>query len=104
MTTPCWEDLRPNHDQVEAMTPEQLERAALAVENQAVTLSYGVAAIGNLLAGAALNTSHGINADKLSDLGWLPESLDTLSANLTDTGNRISDQHKRLKCWNLSAA
>lgn len=91
MTAPCWKDLLPNHDQVAAMTPKQLERAAPAVENQAVNLSYGVAAIGNLLASAALDTSHDISAGKLS-------------ANLTDTGNRISGQRKRSKCGNLSAA
>ncbi|MNZ66557.1 hypothetical protein D3C78_847850 [compost metagenome] len=104
MTVPCWKDLLPNGAQVAAMTPEQLERAAMAAENQAATLGFGIAAVGNLLACAALNKSHGLDANKVADLGWLLESLGSLSVNLTDTGNAISEQRKRLKHGKLSAA
>jgi len=104
MTAPYWKDLLPTTDQVAAMTPEQLERAAMAADNQSATIGFGIAAIGNLLAGAALNEELGLDSGSVADLGWLLQSLGTLSANLTDTGNVISEQRKRLKRGNLSAA
>jgi dolichol kinase len=67
------------------MTPEQLDKAALAADCEARTVTWGIAAIGNLLAGAALNESHGLDQEKVADLGWLLQSLGDLAATLVDT-------------------
>jgi len=95
MSAPTWYDLLPDHEAIQAMSPEKLEAAAIAADSYNMNVSYGIAAIGNLLAGAALNEEQGLDADSVADLGWLLASLGELSAKLTDTGNGI--RHRRSK-------
>jgi|GEM_PF-483863 len=91
---PNWNDLLPTVSAIEAMAPERLERVDVAVEQYSVTLSYGIAAIGNLLACTASNGDTGLNDQTATDIGWLLESLGELSARLASTANAVSD-HRR---------
>lgn len=95
MSIPNWNDLLPNHEAIQAMSPEKLEAAASATDSYGMNISFGIAAIGNLLAGAALNEEQGLDADAVADLGWLLASLGELSAKLTDTGNGIRHSRNR---------
>ncbi|WP_324731583.1 hypothetical protein [Pseudomonas paeninsulae] len=95
MTAQTWNDLLPTVAQIEAMTPEQLASANMAAHDQEIALGFGIAAVGQILAGAAQNEDHGISMDALTDLGWLLQSLGTLSAKLSDTQRGIADSRKR---------
>jgi hypothetical protein len=85
MSRNVWRDLLPTTEAIKAMTPEALSEAGNAADCCARTLAYGVAAVGNLLAGAALNEEHGLDAGAIADLGWLLQSMGELSATLADT-------------------
>ncbi|ACO80198.1 hypothetical protein AvCA_40630 [Azotobacter vinelandii CA] len=89
MSRADWNALLPNHETIEAMSPEKLEAAGQATEDYGMNIGFGIAAIGNLLAGTATNDDHGLDPDAMSDLGWLLETLGKLSAKLADTGNGI---------------
>jgi len=90
-----WNALLPNHEAIVAMTPEKLEAAGQAAESYGMNIGFGIAAIGNLLAGTAQNEDHGLDPDAIADLGWLLESLGKLSAKLADTGSGIAIERKR---------
>ncbi|WKN20634.1 hypothetical protein [Azotobacter vinelandii] len=91
-----WNALLPNHEAIVAMTPEKLDAAGQAAECYAVNIGFGIAAIGNLLAGAA-SSSQGLDPAAIHDLGWLLESLGKLSAKLVDTGSGIDYRRNTLK-------
>lgn len=95
MSAPNWSNLLPTLAAVEAMTPEQLERADGAIESYSMTLGLGIAAIGNLLACTASNSETGLSSETATDIGWLLESLGELSARLADTGNAVRDRRTR---------
>ena len=95
MSRNVWRDLLPSTEAIKAMTPEALDRAGLAADCQALTLAYGVAAIGGLLAGAALNEDHGLDAGAIADLGWLLQSMGELSATLADTHEGVRLRSKQ---------
>jgi len=94
MSSPNWNDLLPSYRAIQTMTPEQLKSAGQAVEEYGMTLGYGIAAIGSLLAGYASNEDHGIDSEAMTDLGWLLRSLGSLSAKLSDTGSNIDTERK----------
>lgn len=89
MSRNVWRDLLLNTDQFKGMAPETLSEAGNAADCCTRTLAYGVAAIGNLLAGAALNEDHGLDAGAIADLGWLLQSMGELSATLADTAEGV---------------
>ncbi|SFB31869.1 hypothetical protein [Azotobacter beijerinckii] len=95
MSAPNWNALLPSFEQIEAMPPEKLAAAATAADGYGMTIGFGIAAIGNLLAGAALNEDHGLDHEAVADLGWLLQSLGNLSAKLSDTGSGIDIERKR---------
>lgn len=97
MSRADWNALLPNHEAIVAMTPEKLEAASQAADTYGTNIGFGIAAIGNLLAGYATNEDHGIDPDAMTDLGWLLETLGKLSAKLADTGNGIRDRRNALK-------
>ena len=90
-----WNALLPNHEAIAAMTPEKLDAAGQAAESYGINIGFGIAAIGNLLAGTASNEDHGLDPDAMADLGWLLETLGKLSAKLADTGSGIAIERKR---------
>lgn len=85
MSRNTWRDLLPTQAQIAAMKPEVREQAATAADCQLGTITFGITAIGGLLAGAANNEDHGIAADHLASLGWLLQSMGELSTALIDT-------------------
>lgn len=95
MSRNAWRDLLPTTEHINAMTPEALDKAGIAADCQARTLAWGVAAIGNLLAGAALNEDHGLDAGAIADLGWLLQSMGELSATLADTHEGVRLRSKQ---------
>ncbi|MER1948745.1 hypothetical protein [Stutzerimonas stutzeri] len=94
---PNWNDLLPTIGAIESMAPEQLQRVDGAIEQYSITLGFGIAAIGNLLACTASNGQTGLNDQTATDIGWLLESLGELSARLADTGNAVSNRRRTLK-------
>ncbi|GAB3471610.1 hypothetical protein GCM10027398_22590 [Azotobacter salinestris] len=94
MSCPNWNSLMPNFEAIQAMSPEKLEAAAMAADSYSLTLGHGIAAIGNLLAGAA-SSNQGLDPAAIHDLGWLLESLGKLSAKLADTGSGIDIERNR---------
>lgn len=94
---PDWTDLLPTFDTIYSMAPEKLTRADSAVEQYTVTLGYGIAAIGNLLACTASNSETGLSSRTAADIGWLLESLRALSAQLTTSSTAITDRRRTVK-------
>jgi len=97
MRVPNWNDLLPSHSAIQGMTQEQLKAAGQATESYGMTIGFGIAAIGSMLAGYATNEDHGIDPDAMTDLGWLLQALGELSARLNDTGNSIRDRRQAIK-------
>ncbi|TBW04261.1 hypothetical protein E0E52_13010 [Azotobacter chroococcum] len=95
MSVPNWNDLLPSYEQIQSMSPEQLKAADQASESYAMTISYGIAAVGTLLANTA--DSGELGMDTARDLGWLIEALGSLSARLDDTGGGIRDRRNAIK-------
>lgn len=95
MSAPNWNDLLPSYEAIQAMTPEQLKASGQATEEYGMTLGFGIAAVGNLLANTA--DAGELGMDTARDLGWLIEALGDLSAKLADTGNGIRDRRNALK-------
>ena len=85
MSRNLWRDLLPTTEQLDGMNPEALGQAALAADCNLSTITFGITAIGGLLAGAANNEDHGIAADHLASLGWILQSMGELSTALMDT-------------------
>lgn len=82
-----WNDLLISTGDFDHLSPEQLADICVSDEDNNMTLCHGVAAIGNLLAVAALNEDAGLNINAIADIGWLLASLGKLSAGIADRGN-----------------
>jgi uncharacterized membrane protein YgaE (UPF0421/DUF939 family) len=95
MSAACWNALLPSGEAIEAMDADHLTAASEALETQAVSIGFGIAAIGNLLACTASNDETGLCKNAVTDIGWLLQSLGTLSAKLSDSRNAISDRRSR---------
>lgn len=91
---PNWTDLLPTYGTIQAMEPETLARADGAIEQYSITLGYGIAAIGHLLACTASNGETGLSDRTATDIGWLLESLGGLSAQLANAGNAVNDRRR----------
>jgi hypothetical protein len=95
-----WNDLLISTEAFDQLSPEQLAKISASDHDNNMTLCHGVAAIGNLLAVAALNEDTGLSLEVVADIGWLLESLGKLSTSVTDRGNAArsySDWHKAQK-------
>ncbi|MDA7085502.1 hypothetical protein PH586_03730 [Pseudomonas sp. SA3-5] len=95
MSAANWNALLPNFTEIEAMSAEDMAAASEAIETQGASIGFGIAAIGNLLACAASNDETGLCKDTATDIGWLLQSLGTLSAKLSDSRNAIADRRRR---------
>lgn len=96
MSAPNWNDLLPTVGQIDAMPLEKLERATEAAHQYVANLGFGIAAIGHLLACTASNGETGLSDRVATDIGWLLETLGTLSANLADTGTALDYRRNQL--------
>lgn len=95
MSRNLWRDLLPTTEQLDGMNAEALEQAALAADCNLNTITFGITAIGGLLAGAANNKDHGIAADHLASLGWMLQSMGELAIALMDAHEGASQTLKR---------
>ncbi|WP_349618081.1 hypothetical protein [Azotobacter salinestris] len=96
-----WYNLLPHPEHLEKMATEDVDAAARTAECEADTISFGIAAIGNLLANTA--DAGELGMDEARSLGWLLESLGTLSANLADVKRSTSDELRRRQGKTLQA-
>lgn len=95
MSSANWNALLPNFEAIEAMDADELTAANEAIETQGAHIGFGIAAIGNLLACTASNDETGLCKDTATDIGWLLQSLGTLSTKLSDSRNAIADRRRR---------
>jgi len=61
---------------------EKLKSIGSAAHDMSGTISHGIAAIGVMLASAAMNEDAGLNTDTVADLGWLLQALGKLTSNM----------------------
>lgn len=95
MSAANWNAMLPKIATIEAMSAEELEAAAEAVDTHGMAIGFGIAAIGNLLACTASNDETGLCKDAATNIGWLLQSLGTLSAKLADNATAINDRRCR---------
>ena len=81
MSIPNWNDLLVFPTR--ASSPDELKRVAQASNQFSTTLGFGIAAIGTLLAHTA--QAGELSEDAALNIGWLLDSLGSLSARLADT-------------------
>ena len=84
-----WNHLLPGHSATMAMTPEQLKQGSETAKSNAVTIAFGISAIGNLLACTADNKETGLCHHAVTDIGWMLESLGRLTAQLVESGDDL---------------
>jgi len=61
---------------------DRLKSIGSAAHGIGGTISHGIAAIGAILASAAMNEDAGLNTEAVADLGWLLQSLGKLSSSV----------------------
>lgn len=96
MSSANWNALLPNVAAIDAMSADELTAASEATETQGASIGFGIAAIGNLLACTASNDETGLCKDAVTDIGWLLQSLGTLSAKLSDNGRAIAGRRREV--------
>lgn len=69
---------------------DRLKSISSAADDMGGTISHGIAAIGAILASAAMNEDAGLNTDAVADLGWLLQSLGKLSSGLDGIKTRAN--------------
>lgn len=84
-----------DHEAIQHMPLDRLRSIMLAADDCNASLHNGVAAIGNVLACAAINEGMGLNADTIADLGWLLEMIGTMGASVNDLGGAANQQARR---------
>lgn len=84
-------------ERLNLLPTEELVGVNIAANDLSMTISRGVSAIGEILAGAALNDDIGLNTDAVGDLGKLLQSLGRLSVTLSDI-EAIAGCHLRYRC------
>lgn len=97
-------DLLVDTNTFDSLSIEQLNTISVAAECHSMNLSHGIAAIGNILACAALNTDTGLNMDVVADLGWLIETLGNLNSKVTDIENCAAHYRSRKAQGNARGA
>ncbi len=80
MSCPNWRDLIPCANTID--NPEALEKATAAAEVHGYTISYGISAIGHLLAVTADNGE--LSDDTAMRIGWMLESIGDLTGVLVN--------------------
>ena len=84
-------------ERLNLLPTEELVEVNIAANDQSMTIIRGISAIGEILAGAALNDDIGLNTDAVADLGKLLQSLGKLSVTLSNI-EAIAGSHLRYRC------
>ena len=95
MKTICWGRLLPDPSRLDKVPADQLHAIERTAECEAMTMAHGIAAIGELLAYTA--DAGEITNDAARDIGWLINSLGTLSGRLVDVANGAEYELERRK-------
>jgi len=82
MSAPTWSDLMPSDATLAALSAEDLGRISRLADSEATTIKFGISAIGQLMAITA--GSGQLNQETATAIGWLLESLGTLSERLAE--------------------
>ncbi len=81
----CWGHLLPDPLRLSALSADELDAIERTAECEAMTVGHGIAAIGELLANTA--DAGELTDDAARNIGWLINSLGTLSGRLVDVAN-----------------
>lgn len=84
-------------ERLDLLPTEELADVNITANDLSMTINRGISAIGEILAGAALNDDIGLNTDAVADLGYLFQGLGKLSVSLSNI-EAISASHLRYRC------
>ena len=95
MKAVCWSHLLPDPMDLRDYSTEQVEAIERTAECEALNVAHGISAIGELLAW----TAHAgeLSNDTARNIGWLINSLGTLSGRLVDVANGAGYELERRK-------
>ncbi|HBM09971.1 hypothetical protein CXF92_06765 [Pseudomonas sp. Choline-3u-10] len=95
MKAACWNHLLPDPSRLTPLAADELEAIERTAECEAMTVTHGIAAIGELLAFTA--DAGELMDDTARDIGWLIKSLGMLSGRLVDVANGAEYELERRK-------
>lgn len=95
MKAVCWSHLLPDPMDLRDYSTEQVEAIERTAECEGMTVSHGISAIGELLAFTA--DAGELSNDTARNIGWLINSLGTLSGRLVDVANGAEYELERRK-------
>ena len=85
MSAVCWGHVLPDTLTLNDYSDEKVEAIERTAECEAMTMAHGIAAIGELLAYTA--DAGELDKNTATNIGWLINSLGTLSGRLVDIAN-----------------
>lgn len=91
----CWGNLLPDSSRLDNLHTDQLNAIERTAECEAMTMAHGIAAIGELLAYTA--DAGELDKNTATNIGWLINSLGTLSGRLVDVANGAEYELERRK-------
>ncbi|MGW8462467.1 hypothetical protein [Pseudomonas sp. CLCA07] len=97
MNTANWNDLLPNHEAIQAMTPEKLKTAECATGQYVATLAFGISGIDNFLVCTASNGVSGLDEGAVTSVGWFLENQGALVGNISDTGSAVTCRNNEIE-------
>ncbi|KJS78501.1 MAG: hypothetical protein JL55_14485 [Pseudomonas sp. BICA1-14] len=85
MSAVCWNHLLPDPSRLTGIATDDLDAIERTAECEALTMAHGIAAVGELLAYTA--DAGELDKNTATNIGWLINSLGTLSGRLVDIAN-----------------
>lgn len=95
MSAVCWSHLLPDPLRMGRLSTDDLDAIERTAECEAMTMAHGIAAIGELLAYTA--DAGELDKNTATNIGWLINSLGTLSGRLVDVANGAEYELERRK-------
>lgn len=95
MSSVCWSHLLPDPLRMGRLSTDDLDVIERTAECEALTVAHGISAIGELLAWTA--DAGELDKDVARNIGWLINSLGTLSGRLVDVANGAEYELERRK-------
>lgn len=95
MSAICWGHVLPDPLTLNDYSDEKIEAIERTAECEAMTMAHGIAAIGELLAYTA--DAGELDKNTAINIGWLINSLGTLSGRLVDVANGAEYELERRK-------
>lgn len=95
MSAVCWSHLLPDPSSMGRLSTDDLDAIERTAECEGMAVAHGIAAIGELLANTA--DAGELSNDAARNIGWLINSLGTLSGRLVDVANGAEYELERRK-------